>query len=67
MEEAIQFLCFFLSLHIIVGAENLLMCACFVACPVQYQKGKRGKKVLIGGLYWDTSLFSFDLSLPEML
>ena len=66
MGEAAQFSCFFLSLHIIVGAKNLLMCACFVACPVQYQKGKRGGKALIVGLYWDTSLSSFDLSLPEM-
>jgi hypothetical protein len=65
--EAVQFSCFFLSLHIIVGAKNLLMCACFVACPVQYQKGKRGKKVLIGGLYWDTSLSSFDLSFQEIM
>jgi hypothetical protein len=44
MGEAVQFSCFFLFLHIIVGAKNLLMCACFVACPVQYQKGKRGGK-----------------------
>ena len=66
--EAAQFSCFFLSLHIIVGAKNLLMCACF--CSVSRSVPKRekgGETALIGGLYWDTSLSSFDLSLPEML